>query len=210
MRNRTGVLVVFVGMAAFSSALSSVASAATDAVNASSVSPVLQVSVTVQKAIRLTLSTGTSGTTCTVNSGSDYSMNFGSVDALGINTPCGAKFDPADPGTSPSAYYTDYRVTPVFTNQNGTSATVTAYVSANFATLSNVLSIVQASSTPGTISALTAMSTTPGSPTSVGTGLASGTAVTRYVGVHVQPTNSSNATVSGSDSASITYTLTVP
>jgi hypothetical protein len=183
---------------------------ATDAVNASSVSPTLQVSVTVQKAIRLTLSTGTSGTTCTVNAASDYSMNFGNVDALGINTPCGSKFDPTTPGTTPSAYYTDYRLTPTFTNQAGTSATITAYVSANFATLNSVLSVVQANSAPGAIGALTAMSTASGSPTSVGTALASGTAVTRYLGVQVQPTNSSSATVSGSDSATITYTMTVP
>ena len=206
---RNSVRVVFLSFAAIAAASRSVW-AATDAVNTNTVAPTLQVSVTVQKAIRLTLSTGTSGTTCTVNAASDYSMNFGNVDALGINTPCGAKFDPTTPGTSPAAYYTDYRLTPTFTNQAGTSATVTAYVSADFATLSNVLSIVQANSTPASIAALTAMSTSSGSPTAVGAALANGTAVTRYVGVQVLPTNSSGSPVSGSDSATITYTMTVP
>ena len=81
----------------------------------------------------------------------------------------------------------------MFTNQTGTGATITAYVSTNFATLSNVLSVVQANSVPGSIGALAAMSTVSGSPTSIGTSLASGTAVTRYVGVQVLPTNSSSA-----------------
>jgi len=207
MRLRVRIVVL---CAAAITVRSSVAAAASDAVNTNTVSPTLQVSVTVQKAIRLTLSTGTSGTTCAVNTASDYSMNFGNVDALGINTPCGAKFDPTTPGSTPAAYYSDYRITPTFTNQAGTGATVTAYVSANFATLSSVLSVVQANSAPGAIGALTAMSTNSGSPTSLGTGLASGTAVTRYVGVQVQPTNSSSSTVSGTDSATITYTMTIP
>ena len=185
--------------------------AATDAVNASSVSSTLQVTVTVQKAIRLTLSQGASGSACAVTPASDYSMTFGTVDALGINSPtCGAKFDPATPGVTPSAYYTDYKLTPVFANQSGTTASVTAYVSSNFTSLSSVLTVVQATSAPANIGALAAMSTVSGSPTSIGTGLASGTAITRYIGVTVAPTNSGSGTVSGSDSATVTYTLTVP
>jgi len=184
--------------------------ATTDAVNTSTVSPTLQVTATVQKTIRLTLSTGTSGTTCTVSPASDYSISFGNVDALGINTPCGAKFNPTTPGASAAVYYTDYQVTTAFTHQAATSASVTAYVSSNFATLSSVLSIVQANSSPGSIGALTAMSTASGSPTSLGSGLASGTAVTRYIGVSILPTNSASSTVSGTDSATVTYTMTVP
>src|SRR5262245_24878442 len=68
--------------------------ASNDAVNTNTVSPTLAVSVTVQKAIRLTLATGTQ---CTVGTGGggDYNINFGNVDALAINTPsCGAKFAP--------------------------------------------------------------------------------------------------------------------
>jgi hypothetical protein len=191
--------------------LSPAAFAATDAVNASSVSPTMQVTVTVQKAIRLTLSQGSSASACAVTTASDFSMNFGNVDALGINTPtCGSKFDPATPGTSAAAFYTDYKLTPVFTNQSSTSATISAYVSTNFATLGNVLAVVQANSAPANIGALSATSTNSGSPTSIGTGLASGTAITRYIGVTVQPTNSGSATVAGSDAATITYTMTVP
>jgi hypothetical protein len=208
MRRQTQILVAALILVA---GFSIRADAATSAVNASTVSPTLQVSVTVQKAIALTLSQGAGAGACNVTTASDYSISFGNVDALGINTPtCGAKFDPTTPGVSASAYYTDYKLTPMFTNQSATSATVTAYVSTNFATLSSILSVVQASSAPGNIGALSAMSTSSGSPTSVGTSLASGTAVTRYIGVTVQPTNSGSSTVSGSDTATITYTMTVP
>jgi hypothetical protein len=192
-------------------AIATGAFAATDAVNTSTISPTLQVSVTVQKAIRLTLSQGVAAGACAVNTASDYSMSFGNVDALGITTPtCGSKFTPATPGVSPAAYYTDYQLTPVFSGQSSTSATVTAYVSSNFATLSNVLSVVQANSAPGNIGALSAMSTNSGAPTAVGSSLVNGVAITRYIGVSVQPTNSTSATVSGSDSATVTYTMTVP
>jgi hypothetical protein len=208
MRRQTEILIAALILVA---GFSVRAGAATSAVNASTVSPTLQVSVTVQKAIALTLSQGAGAGACNVTTASDYSISFGNVDALGINTPtCGAKFDPTTPGVSASAYYTDYKLTPMFTNQSATSATVTAYVSTNFATLSSILSVVQASSAPGNIGALSAMSTSSGSPTSVGTSLASGTAVTRYIGVTVQPTNSGSSTVSGSDTATITYTMTVP
>jgi hypothetical protein len=190
---------------------SSTAFASNEAVNASSVSPTLQVSVTVQKAIRLTLTQGANAGACAMTAASDYSITFGNVDALGISTPtCGAKFSPTTPGTSAAAYYTDYQLTPLFSNQSSATANVAAYVSTNFATLSNVLAVVSANSSPGNIGALSAISTNAASPTSLGSGMASGTAITRYIGVSVQPTNSGSATVSGSDSAVVTYTMTVP
>src|SRR5215510_8132383 len=73
--------------------------ASNEATNTNTVSSTLQVNVTVVKAIRLTLSQGTQ---CTINSGSnpDFSMNFGTVDALGISAGnCGAKYTPPVPGT---------------------------------------------------------------------------------------------------------------
>jgi hypothetical protein len=137
MRRQTQILIAALNLVA---GFSIRADAATSAVNASTVSPTLQISVTVQKAIALTLSQGAGAGACNITTASDYSISFGNVDALGINTPtCGAKFDPTTPGVSASAYYTDYKLTPMFTNQSATSATVTAYVSTNFATLSSIL-----------------------------------------------------------------------
>ena len=171
--------------------------AATDATNTNTVSPTLVVNVTVQKAIRLTLATGSQ---CAVNAGGggDYNINFGTVDALAIaNGSCGSKFAPATPGTTSAAYYTDYTVTPVFTSQSVATNTLKAYVSTAF-TKAN-LSILESSSAPSGIGDLNPMGVTSGSQTTVATNAASGVAVA--------PTN--GASLTGADAATITYTLTV-
>jgi hypothetical protein len=183
--------------------------AATTAANASTVSPTMKISVNVQKAVQLTLSTGSQ---CTVGTGSpqDYLMTFGNVDALGISVPtCGSVYAPTTPGQTAAVYYSDYKLTPSFSGQSGaTSGTVTAYVSTNF-TNTAVLAVVQANAAPASIASLTAMSTTSATPTSVGTTLANGTAITRYVGVQVSVQNGASA-FTGADSAVVTYTLTTP
>jgi len=166
------------------------------------------VNVTVAKAIQLTLATGSLGTTpCAITPASDYTMSFGTVDALGITTPtCGVKFAPTTPGVTPAAYYADYKLTPVFTSQTVSTNTITAYVSANFAKAS--LSVVQANSLPASIASLSALSTSSSAQTAVGTANgASGTAQTAYIGVEIAPTNGTGLT--GADSATVTYTLTV-
>ena len=183
--------------------------ASNEATNASTVSPTLQVSVNVVKAIRLTL---TQGSQCTISTGSspDYTMSFGTVDALGISDAnCGSKYAPATPGTDPAKYYSDYQVTPVFTSQSSSTGTVNAYVSTNFSTASGLLSVVQSNSAPGSSASLTAMSTSSGSQTSIGSSLANNTAITRYIGVSVAPLNGAG-TLTGAAAATVTYTLTAP
>src|SRR5215469_13747039 len=86
--------------------------ASTSAANATSISPTLVVNVNVQKAISLTLS---SGAGCAVNAASDFSVNLGNVDALGINTGgCATRIKPVTPGSTNAVYFTDYQVTPIF------------------------------------------------------------------------------------------------
>src|SRR5258705_12919173 len=88
-------------------ALSTAAFAGTTATNTNTVQPTLQISATVQSAIQLTLTTGTSTAAhCPVGpgAGTDYSMSFGTVDALGINNGGCNKFAPTTPGT-PKAIY---------------------------------------------------------------------------------------------------------
>ena len=177
----------------------------TQATNTNAISPTLKINVTVQDAIQLTLS---SGAGCVVNpgGGADYNMNFGSVDALGINAPtCGSQFAPTTPGVTNAAYYTDYKLTPIFTSQAVITNTVKAYVSTNFAKAN--LSVVFATSLPATIAGLTAMGTTVGTANTLATNAISGTALTQYVGVEIAPTN--GAALTGADAATITYTLTV-
>jgi len=178
---------------------------ATQAANTNALSPTLKVNVIVQDAIQLTLAQG-AGCAVTAGSGTDYAMDFGNVDALAINAvSCGNKFAPTTPGSSPAVYYSDYKITPVFTSQAVSTNTLNAYVSSNFAKAN--LSIVQSNSVPAAITDLTAMSTNVAAQTSVATNAASGTALTRYLGVSVAP--SSGAGLTGADAATITYTLTV-
>jgi hypothetical protein len=178
---------------------------ATQAANTNTLSTTLKVNVTVQDAIQLTLTTGT-GCAVTAGGGTDYSMNFGTVDALAINAAtCGSKFAPTTPGVTNAVYYSDYKLTPVFTSQAVSTNTLTAYVSSNFAKAN--LSIVQDNAVPALVTDLTAMSTTVGTQTNVATNATSGTALTRYLGVSIAPTN--GASLTGADSATITYTLTV-
>ena len=179
--------------------------ASTSATNTNTVLPLVKVTVNVQQAIELTLTTGT-GCTITAGAGTDYSMNFGNIDALAINGPsCGSKFAPTTPGVTNAVYYSDYQLTPVFSSQTVSTNVVTAYVSSNFAKAS--LTIVQSNAAPATIANLTPMSTNAAAQTSVATNAVSGTALTRYIGVSVAPTNAAGLT--GADAATITYTLTV-
>src|SRR5579864_8624087 len=116
--------------------MSATAFAATQAVATNTVSPTLQISATVQKAIRLTLSTGAAAGSCVISpGGGDYQMNFGTVDALAITAPtCGAAIAPATPGVTNSIYWTAYQMTPVFASQAGnTTSSITAQVTSNFA-----------------------------------------------------------------------------
>ena len=179
------------------------------ATGTNTVSSSLQVSATVAKAIRLTLSSGTQCTVTASGSTPDYTMSFGTVDALGITSPsCGAQFAPTTPGVTPAVYYSDYKLKPVFTSQSTTNNVITAYVSTNFGTAAGLLSVVQANTAPGSAAALAAMSTAVGAQTSVATNAASATEITRYIGVSVAPINGAG-TLTGADSATITYTLTV-
>lgn len=190
-----------------------VAFASTQGTNTNTVSPTLQVTANVQKAIRLTLSTGTAAVThCSVanNGGSpDYTMNFGSVDALGINAGNCNLFGPATPGVSNAIYWSDYNLTPVFTGQSATTSTITAQVTTDFGAPHNIFIVrdsANSSAVPASAAAFTAMGT--GSADTIVTNPTSGTAVTRYIGVAVTPANGTTV-LTGTQSATVTFTLTV-
>jgi hypothetical protein len=168
---------------------------------------------TLQSAVRLTLSTGTAATAhCafTATGGTpDYTMSFGNVDALGINTPtCGSLFAPATPGSSNAIYWSDYNLTPAFSDQTSTTGTLKASVTVNFAT-TNVFVVRDAansSAVPTSAAQFTALST--GVPDTIATDAANRTAVTRFLGIAVTPAN--GAGLSGAKTATVTFQLTVP
>src|SRR5215469_9125794 len=186
--------------------------AGTQNTNTNTVSPTLQVSINIQKAIRLTLSTGTAAVThcAVVNNGGnpDYTMNFGTGDALGINAGNCNLFGPANPGVDSAIYWSDYNVTPVFTNQSTTNNTVTAQVTTNFtaANASIVRDSANSSTVPANAAAFTAMGVA--SADTIATNAPNATAFTRFIGVAIAPTNGAG-TLTGAQSATVTFTLTV-
>lgn len=205
---------VLVVVAALVLATSTGAFAATQAANATSVAPTLQISATIQKAVSLTLKTGTTGGVghCTVTAAADYTMNFGNVDALAINNGCGNVVAPTVAGTDNAIFWTDYQVLPVYTSHQTFGGTnVTAQVTTDFAAPHNIFIVRSATATSGTTPAVAAdfaaMST--GSADTIGAaGVASGTAFTRFIGVAVTPANGASV-LQGAQSATVTFTLTV-
>jgi hypothetical protein len=193
-------------------ALSTAAFAGTQATNTNTVSPTLQISATIQKAVRLTLSTGTATVAhcAVVNNGGnpDYTMNFGTVDALGINAGNCNLFGPANPGVDSAIYWSDYNLTPVFTGQSTTNNTITAQVTTNF-TAANA-SIVRDSANSSTVPTSAAQFTAVGVATAdtIATNAANGQALTRFIGVAIAPTNGAG-TLTGAQTATVTFTLTV-
>jgi hypothetical protein len=196
--------------------MASTSFAATQAANTNTVSPTLQITATVQDAVQLTLSTGTGlagGASCAISNGgsTDYQMSFGNVDALAINAAsCGNKYLAS--GGSNTVYYTDYQVTPTFTSQpnNTGSASVKAYMSAS--TLTTNVGVVRDTANSGTNPAnatqFTAMPTTLATAYSIATGpLTSGTALHPFIGVTIS--NANGASLTGAQTATITYVLTV-
>ena len=193
--------------------MATAAFAGTATTNTNTVSPTLQVQATVQSAIRLTLSTGTAAIAshCTINpgAGTDYSVNFGTVDALAINAPsCGSVIAPAVPGTSDAIYWSDYNLTPVYTGQAATTNKITAVVSANFTAsdISVVRDNANSATVPTVATDFTPVST--GTPDQIATNVTNGTAITRFIGVAVHPTNGAG-TLTGVQNATVTFTLTV-
>jgi hypothetical protein len=189
--------------------------AATQATNTNTVAPTLQISATIQKAVSLTLATGTAAAThCAVTAtgaSPDYTMSFGTVDALGINNGSCNLIKPAVPGTDNAIYWTDYQLTPVYTSQSVATSTVTAQVTTNFAA-SNIFVVRSATATSNTLPAVAtdfaAMGTASADTIVASSGTNSGTAFTRFIGVAVKPDNGGTAGT-GAQTATVTFTLTV-
>lgn len=193
-----------------------VAQAGTQATNTNTVSPTLQVTANVQKAVQLTLSTGTvAAAHCAVaaGSGTDYSMNFGTVDGLGINAGNCNKFSPTTPGVTNAVYWSDYQLTPVFSSQSVSTNTITAQVTTTFGGVANGTSnliLVRDTANSSTLPASAASFSNMGSASAdtIATNATNGTAITRYIGIAVTPANGASV-LTGSQSATVTFTLTV-
>jgi hypothetical protein len=199
-------------------ALSTAAFAGTVASNTNTVSPTLQISATVQSAVQLTLSTGTSTAKhCAVTTGApgtDYAMSFGTVDALAISAGGCNSIAPTQPGVTNAIYWSDYNLTPVFTSQAATTnPTITARVTTDFGGATRSLTIVrdvaETGAVPAAFTDFVAMPTATQDPIASGaTAVKSGTAITRFIGVSVSPTSGTGIPTTP-QTATVTFTLTV-
>jgi hypothetical protein len=155
---------------------------------------------TVQTAVQLLLATASGG--LTISAGSNFSTNYGTVNGLGIFPPGGLTVVSVAGGV---VYTTPYLLTPSFSSFSSSTGTITAYVSADFAHPA-ILTLRDATAVGGPY---TGISKASGSPTVFTAGALSTVAITRYLGLYVSNLNGSSA-FTGSDTATLTYTLTVP
>jgi hypothetical protein len=155
---------------------------------------------TVQNAVRLTLATATGG--LTITPAADFSMNFGNVNGLGFGPAAGLTTVAAAGG---AIYSTPYLLQPAFTDFTSTTATIKTFVSTNFAHPSAlVLRDAAAGAGPYNNIGLTA-----GTATQITNTAADRSSITRFLGLFVSNVNGATA-FTGSDSATLTFTLTVP
>lgn len=155
---------------------------------------------TLETAVRLTLNSDPAG--LTVSPAADYLMAFGNVNGLGIG---------AGSGLTPVAraggiiYSTPYLVEPAFTDFASTTATVNVYVSTDFAN-PLILQLFDASAGAGPYNAISKSS---GAPTQITNSYSNRSINSRYLGLFVSNLNGPTA-FTGTDQATLTYTLTVP
>lgn len=151
-------------------------------------------------ALRLTLNSDPAG--LTVSPAADFLMAFGNVNALGIGA--GAGLTPVAHAAG-IIYSTPYRIEPAFTDFSKSSGTVDVYVSTDFAN-PLVLQLFDASASAGPYNAISKSS---GAQTQISNAYANRSINTRYLGLFVSNVNGPTA-FTGTDQATLTYTLTVP
>ncbi|HLY62629.1 MAG TPA: hypothetical protein VKV95_17945 [Terriglobia bacterium] len=153
-----------------------------------------------QTAVGLTLASAAGG--LSVAPGADYSMDFGSVNGIGASPAAGLTIVPAGGGV---IYSTPYLLQPVFSGFASTTATLTVYVSMDFVHPA-ILQLDDSAAAGGPYTAISKLS---GAQTSITSTVVTNTILTRYLGLFVSGVNGPSA-FTGSDSATLTYTLTVP
>jgi hypothetical protein len=152
---------------------------------------------TLQSAVSLTLATATGG--ATIAPAADYSLNFGNVNGMGIGPGAGLTTVAVSGGV---VYVTPYWLKPSFSGINAGTCTIKVAIGTNFAHPA-VLQLDDASSSGGPFTQITA------APVTVTSTATDRSTVTRYLGLFVSNINGGSA-FTGSDSATLTYTLTVP
>lgn len=148
-----------------------------------------------RSSVQLNISTGSGGATVSgSNSTGLFSLNFGNVNGLGLGTPAAGISVVAD--ASGALYKMPINLTPVYSNFSfNQRATIEVEQDAAGDTQ-------MPREGNSSISSASTVSTTTQAP--VASGLTSGTAVQRYVGMYVSRTEAA-----GAKSATLIYTITV-
>ena len=155
---------------------------------------------TVQSAVRLRLATATGG--LTIAPGTDFSMNFGNVNGLGFGPGAGLTTVAAAGGV---IYSTPYLLQPAFSAFTSTTSTIRTFVSTTFAH-PTILILRDAAASAGPYNNI---GTTSGTATQITNAAANRSSITRFLGLFVSNSNGATS-FRGSDSATLTFTMTVP
>jgi hypothetical protein len=153
---------------------------------------------TLQSAIGMTLSTDPSGVN--VSNSSDFSLNFGNVNGLGISPAAGLTTSAVAGGI---LYSTPYRFKPSFAGFGVTTAKVTVYASVDF--VHPAILQLRDSSTSG--GPFTAISKVQATPTVFGSTFSNLSVNQRFLGLFVSSVNGAGS-FTGSDAAVLTFTTT--
>jgi len=154
----------------------------------------------IQTAVGFTLASAAGG--LAVMPGTDYSINFGNVNGIGVSPAVGITIVPAAGG---AIYSTPYLLQPVFSGFASTTATLKVYVSMDFVHPA----ILQLDDSPAPGGPYNAISKSSGAQTLLTSTVTTNTILTRYLGIFVSGVNGAGA-FTGSDNATLTYTLTEP
>jgi len=164
----------------------------------------LTVSTTVQQAVQFSLATA-GGLPVSAGGSTDYLVDFGTVDGLGVSSGNGTTVSVTPAG---ARYSSPYLARPAFSSMTSTTGTVRMYVSGNFAH-TNLLQLQDSATGAANTFGAISTSATPAQQTVISTSAQSKVSITRYLGLFVFNINGPGA-FTGADSAVITYTLIVP
>lgn len=152
---------------------------------------------TIQTAVQLTLGSATGG--LTLSPATDYAADFGFVNGLGIGPAAGLITVPVPGGT---VYSTPYLLQPQFSDFSSSNATIKVALTSNFAHPA-ILQLDDSASSGGPFTQIT---TTPFTITSSANSFGS---ITRFLGLFVSNANGAGI-FTGSDTATLNFTMTVP
>ena len=152
---------------------------------------------TLQTAVQLTLGTAAGG--LTISPSADYAANYGNVNGLGIGPGAGLTTTSVAGG---AVYATPYLLNPAFTEFSSTTATIQVALTTNFAH-PTVLQLDDSSAIGGPFTQITV------TPLQITNTASSGSPITRYLGLFVSNANGAGV-FTGSDTATLTFTMTVP